>query len=442
MKINKVLISFLVSFLLFFNNANADNLRDDYPPIPNHCKDLPKDKKEISGAPKGCYNSFQMVLAWKPQWCFLNSYKESGCDRLHLTEAGSNLSPHGLWNSIIRDNFMQYTSYCEGYKNFTPQDLTTEQWSLLKILYPLDDSDLFAHEWEKHGSCSDSSPSDLFEKIKHFYNSIKTPPEFKERIGRSVMASELNTMFHRDIIAWCDKDSNDKQFLNQIEFFYDANLNPRIPPYKALAKSSVICNKSKPIYIRPVSNFVTIKSHLKSLIKNKIPGDVIGFDIDGTILFSEPGFSYGKERFGKDFINNKDFWNIMNNGLDKFSILKKNVARIITAHLQKKHKIFIITARSKTKKEEVTKILRKFLNLSDRVLPEVIFTGSATEKHKVMIKKGIKVYYGDSDTDISESIIAGVLPFRIMVSTLSSDVIKKTNNLGKYGETIIKDSDQ
>lgn len=413
---------------------------EDYPPIPPQCKDLPLDKPEIRNAPKGCYNAESFVLAWKPQWCYDLKYKPEGCNKLYKKEAAANLSPHGLWHSIInsKENKRSLVNLCKGNQIPTPQDLTKSEWSYLSSMYPLDRGDLFNNEVQKHGSCDTSiTTSEFFEKIKHFYNSVKTPYEFKEKIGKSTTVQEINDMFHRKTVVWCSRDYNDDQYLNQIQFFYDPDSNPKTPPENL---SNKFCDPDKPVKIRAVSKLITTSKHNRSIAKGSIVGENIGFDLDDTILFSQPGFEYGKKRYGPDFQNNPEFWNLMNNGLDNFSILKKNVLKIISTHLTKKHKIYIITARPKTSQEAVSNILRGMLKVGKDTIDNVIFVSSVENKHIFIKKKNINIYYGDGDTDMSEAIKAGATPIRILASDLSSDNVKMNNNIGRYGETIITDS--
>ena len=142
--------------------------------------------------------------------------------------------------------------------------------------------------------------------------------------------------------------------------------------------------------------------------------DAIGFDVDDTILFSAPGFWVGYKKYntnnGINFTKAPGFWTEMNNEYDKFSMIKSEVANILYEHLSAQHKVYFITRRAKTKSEKLSQHLKTSLKnyfhymkrghitpLIDK-LPDVLFSNEKS-KSPLLKSLGIKVYYGDSDSD-------------------------------------------
>ena len=161
---------------------------------------------------------------------------------------------------------------------------------------------------------------------------------------------------------------------------------------------------------------VTLEDIARSL-ENQPPMNV-GFDIDDTVLFSSPGYYYGKQKYSprdNTFVHKKEFWNEMNNGLDQFSIPKECARNLIELHKERGDSIYFITARTKTKTETVTELLAKTFNLENP--NKVIFCGSKKgENTKIgpLREKNIQIFYGDSDLDIEAAQVSGIRAIRIM----------------------------
>lgn len=187
---------------------------------------------------------------------------------------------------------------------------------------------------------------------------------------------------------------------------------------------------------------ISVEAIEKSLPAEKI---AIGLDVDDTVLFSSPGFHYafnntdgpgGTNKYGKKPLSSDEFWADLSGYLDKFSIPKEAARRIISMHKNRGDSIYFITARPAVKKEILTDILHHTFNLEGQ--PKVIFSGR-TSKGDFIKKHGIVLYYGDSDTDISESHDVGVRAIRFMRSPLSNN--KTKYNPGMYGEAVLENSE-
>lgn len=171
----------------------------------------------------------------------------------------------------------------------------------------------------------------------------------------------------------------------------------------------------------------------------------IGLDVDDTVLFSSPGFQYafnntdgpnGSNKYGDRPLSNDQFWSDLSCGFDKFSIPKESARKIIAMHRERGDKIYFVTARPEVKGEILTSILHREFKLEGQ--PKAIFSGR-TSKAVFINKHGISVFYGDSDSDISEAHEAGIRAIRFMRSPLSNN--KTKYNPGKHGEIVLENSE-
>ncbi len=195
-------------------------------------------------------------------------------------------------------------------------------------------------------------------------------------------------------------------------------------------------------YAQQAFNSISIEQ-----IKNSLPPRpvAVGFDVDDTVLFSAPGFYYGFEnkdgengtnRYGKRVLGSMEFWRDMNGHFDNFSIPKQSARDVIEMHKARGDKIYFITARPWTKDEILTKIVHREFKLDNKY--PVIFSGR-TSKAVYIRNKNIRLFYGDSDSDISEAHHAGVRAIRFMRSPLSNN--KGKYHPGKHGESVLENSE-
>ena len=94
----------------------------------------------------------------------------------------------------------------------------------------------------------------------------------------------------------------------------------------------------------------------------------------------------------------------MNNGWDEFSIPKEVARALIAMHVKRGDSIYFVTGRSQTKTETVSKTLQDDFLIPAASMNPVIFAGDKpgqNTKTQWLEQKHIKVFYGDSDNDIS-----------------------------------------
>ncbi|HEY2453053.1 MAG TPA: acid phosphatase AphA [Scandinavium sp.] len=176
-----------------------------------------------------------------------------------------------------------------------------------------------------------------------------------------------------------------------------------------------------------------------------LPPMAVGFDIDDTVLFSSPGFWRGKKTFSpknEAYLNNPEFWEKMNNGWDEFSIPKEVARELIAMHVKRGDSIYFVTGRSQTKTESVTKTLQDDFLIPTANMTPVIFAGDKAgqnTKTEWLQAKNIKVFYGDSDNDITAARDAGARGIRVLRA--SNSTYKPLPNAGAFGEEVIANSE-
>ena len=143
------------------------------------------------------------------------------------------------------------------------------------------------------------------------------------------------------------------------------------------------------------------------------PPMAVGFDIDDTVLFSVRVSGAGKKPSpgSEDYLKNPQFWEKMNNGWDEFSMPKEVARQLIAMHVKRGDSIWFVTGRSQTKTETVSKTLQDDFLPAANMNP-VIFAGDKpgqNTKTQWLQAKQIKVFYGDSDNDITAAREAGAV---------------------------------
>lgn len=171
----------------------------------------------------------------------------------------------------------------------------------------------------------------------------------------------------------------------------------------------------------------------------------VGFDIDDTVLFSSPGFWRGQKTFSpgsEDYLKNPQFWEKMNNGWDEFSMPKEVARQLIAMHVKRGDSIWFVTGRSQTKTETVSKTLQDDFLIPAANMNPVIFAGDKpgqNTKTQWLQAKQIKVFYGDSDNDITAAREAGARGIRVLRAANSS--YKPLPMAGALGEEVIVNSE-
>ena len=183
-------------------------------------------------------------------------------------------------------------------------------------------------------------------------------------------------------------------------------------------------------------------------IENSLLGHqpmAVGFDVDDTVLFSSPGFWRGQKTFSPgsdDYLHNPQFWEKMNNEWDAFSMPKEVARQLIAMHLKRGDSVYFITGRTRSKTETLSRTLQDDFLIPATSMNPVIFAGDQegqNTKTGWLQEKHIKVFYGDSDNDITAARSAGARGIRVLRAVNSS--WKPLPMAGSLGEEVIVNSD-
>jgi acid phosphatase (class B) len=180
------------------------------------------------------------------------------------------------------------------------------------------------------------------------------------------------------------------------------------------------------------------------------PPIAVAFDIDDTLVFPSAGFHYvlnntdgpnGVNRYGADrraVIANPQAWADIHSDYDRFALPKRAGRDLLALHQKRGDRIFLITARVGVKGELLDQRMRQMFNVE--LAEPVIFTAFKS-KTEAIRSRGIRIYYGDSDSDIEYAQAAGARAVRVMRATNAIDYDKAPRN-GHYGEDVLIDSDR
>lgn len=227
---------------------------------------------------------------------------------------------------------------------------------------------------------------------------------------------------------------------------------------------------------------LTFQEYAKSLPASKLN---VGFDIDDTLLFSSGGTHFVDMQIKRCMDDNSSKYKDINTTfyechtavtnyyekssgknskclepsdqssssyyscLDDFSIPKNTAKQLLDLHIKRGDTIYIITARQGENnttslptedQKAVAKSLRLAfdLNNSDLNGTSIHFADSPRYKHIQMKNDKLDYYYGDADTDMSESLMTKAKPVRILRSPNS--LANTAANPGRYGEIVILNS--
>lgn len=159
--------------------------------------------------------------------------------------------------------------------------------------------------------------------------------------------------------------------------------------------------------------------------------DAAGFDLDDTLLFSSPAFNKGFNNAEEPF--SAEFWRIVNSSDEGNSCVKPTMVDLLERHRDAGHEIYIITARERYNSDVLKDYASdKFDIPSDHVFLE---PDGKTER---LTDLGIDVYYGDSDSDISDAQDGNIKGVRVLRSPESGYDAK--HNPGKYDEPYVPNS--
>lgn len=208
------------------------------------------------------YSFFTFAVEWPASVCMTQSCKSQYME----DNDGTHFNVHGLWPNGIGSDYCAYPATCSSVKyneNLIYSDTRTWMRKWYAGLYS-NSTDFHAHEFEKHGTCWNSTSTDLRVWENEFFSQIKLQSDFYDVLlafkQKSIVPSDSKTYQYNDfakaikdyflrddfgVLLFCNKINNN-YYLFQIELCLDLKYQPS--PCLC-SKASDSCPKSKDIYL-------------------------------------------------------------------------------------------------------------------------------------------------------------------------------------------------
>ena len=201
---------------------------------------------------------------------------------------------------------------------------------------------------------------------------------------------------------------------------------------------------------KPIAEEISVDQLVLLLPKHPIK---VGFDIDDTLVFSAPAFNALQPKYDPDVIRPKDykkltpeqqeqyheFWDKLNNEFDDLSTPKAIGKRLLDLHIARGDEIVIISKRQSARGTE-DKCTPRYEKMFGVKFTRPVIQTQLKDKTPFICREHFDYYYGDSDSDITASLTAGVVPIRVKRATNS--YAKDGVHNGQLGEIVLKDSDK
>lgn len=188
--------------------------------------------KRIKNTP-GDFDFYVMSLSWSPDFC-------AGNDDPQQCSVGKKLGfvLHGLWPQYNRG----YPANCSAEK--LPKDMPQQ----FPNLYP--NSNLYTHEWDKHGTCSGLTPAEYMTLAKTLKESLVIPPDY-QRPTQSFRTtvddlksafSAVNSALGKDTLAV--QCSGSGRFLQELRVCFSRDGQPLACSQEVLNDAVKSCSKA------------------------------------------------------------------------------------------------------------------------------------------------------------------------------------------------------
>ena len=153
----------------------------------------------------------------------------------------------------------------------------------------------------------------------------------------------------------------------------------------------------------------------------------VAFDYDDTLVSSEAAFHKALGRFPQDF--SPQFWSVVNKSydLDNPKLLPWTLA---WAFRVCGFRVTVVTSRPAVDADGLKKDWRRLVARG-----RFIFVPDKNSKHQVLQSGNYVLFFGDSDSDVSEARAAHVLPVRVRRG--SKSIFKEDYNPGSMGEFVL-----
>lgn len=162
---------------------------------------------------------------------------------------------------------------------------------------------------------------------------------------------------------------------------------------------------------------------------NASKAKVVGFDIDDTLLWSEPAFRLARESKAEPF--SAAFWKVLNGSDRLVSRVKRRGLELVRAHQAGGARVVAITKREEAGSGEA---VRSFIADTFGIAKKDVFFEPKGKVERIQAEK-VEIFYGDSDGDITDAKAAGARGVRFLRSPHTT--YRGDYNAGSFGEEIL-----
>ena len=204
--------------------ANKANNNEKLCNIP---QDLPKLKpSKIDCQNKTNVDYYLLALSWSPQFCFEMRGKNSADVNMQCKDNQFGFVVHGLWPQKINAK-----GKCEQPRNCNTSITVTDN-IIKQNLCMMPSASLIQNEWQKHGSCAFSTPSDYYLTTAKLWNSLQKPDLINlQNTKKDLTVGDIQKAFMTVNPKLTAKnfsiEMNKSRYLKEVRICYDQKLNYR-----------------------------------------------------------------------------------------------------------------------------------------------------------------------------------------------------------------------
>jgi len=153
----------------------------------------------------GEFDLYVLAQSWSAEFCYPSSHRQyPGCQSPTEWQR-SNLTLHGLWPQYVNASGEHAWPQCcnSTYSSELNDSVVSDELSELQLYWPNEQNPsgqpvsatLWAHEWSKHGTCSDYSQLAYLQHAISLMQQLHTPSLITDNIGGSIDTSKLEAAY-------------------------------------------------------------------------------------------------------------------------------------------------------------------------------------------------------------------------------------------------------
>jgi len=173
------------------------------------------------------FDIYLLSQSWQPEFCYGTTYP--GCKEPE-TYWKTHFTLHGLWPENTDGSYPQSCTSEKFNTNIPNQigwDTMTTYWPNVKATETSSAyDDFWEHEWSKHGTCSNLSQYDYFDKSIKTLQALGTPAIISNNVGKTVSKTDIQNGFGGK--TWVNLQCKSGKYLSEARTCWakDSNSNP------------------------------------------------------------------------------------------------------------------------------------------------------------------------------------------------------------------------